>query len=164
MSDSRRLGRGLEALLGPQSREQAVASGALKEIPLGSISPNPWQPRREFSEAALSELASSIEASGLLQPVVVRPVGSRFELIAGERRFRAAQRLGWKAIPAVVREVDDQAALTLALIENLQRDDLSPIDTALGYGQGHSEKLIGALLRERSETIHVATKIPPKNM
>ena len=114
MSDSRRLGRGLEALLGPQSREQAVASGSLKEIPLGSISPNPWQPRREFSETALSELASSIEASGLLQPVVVRPVGSRFELIAGERRFRAAQRLGWSAIPAVVREVDDQAALTLA--------------------------------------------------
>src|SRR5690606_28545729 len=135
MSDSRRLGRGLEALLGPQSREQAIASGALKEIPLASISPNPWQPRREFNEDALVELASSIEASGLLQPVVVRPVGSRFELIAGERRFRAAQRLGWKAIPAVVREVDDQAAPTLALIENLQRDDLSPIDTALGYQQ-----------------------------
>jgi ParB family chromosome partitioning protein len=135
MSDSRRLGRGLEALLGPTSREQAVASGALKDLPLGSISPNPWQPRREFNEPALAELASSIEASGLLQPVVVRPVGSRFELIAGERRFRAVQRLGWTSIPAVVRDVDDQAALTLALIENLQRDDLSPIDTALGYQQ-----------------------------
>ena len=135
MSDTRRLGRGLEALLGPTSREQAAASGALKDLPLASISPNPWQPRREFNEPALVELASSIEASGLLQPVVVRPVGSRFELIAGERRFRAVQRLGWTSIPAVVREVDDQAALTLALIENLQRDDLSPIDTALGYQQ-----------------------------
>lgn len=135
MSDTRRLGRGLEALLGPTSREQAAASGALKELPLASISPNPWQPRREFSEPALAELASSIEASGLLQPVMVRPVGSRFELIAGERRFRAVQRLGWTSIPAVVRDVDDQAALTLALIENLQRDDLSPIDSALGYQQ-----------------------------
>lgn len=135
MSDTRRLGRGLEALLGPTSREQAAASGALKDLPLASISPNPWQPRREFNEEAMAELASSIEASGLLQPVVVRPVGSRFELIAGERRLRAVTRLGWTTIPAVVREVDDQAALTLALIENLQRDDLSPIDTALGYQQ-----------------------------
>lgn len=135
MSDTRRLGRGLEALLGPTSREQAAASGALKDLPLASISPNPWQPRREFNEEALAELVSSIEASGLLQPVVVRPVGSRFELIAGERRLRAVTRLGWPTIPAVIREVDDQAALTLALIENLQRDDLTPIDTALGYQQ-----------------------------
>lgn len=135
MSETKRLGRGLEALLGPASREQAAASGALKELPVASISPNPWQPRREFNEPALVELVSSIEASGLLQPVVVRPVGSRFELIAGERRLRAVQRLGWATIPAVVREVDDQAALTLALIENLQRDDLTPLDTALGYQQ-----------------------------
>ena len=120
-------------MLGPTSREQAAASGALKDIPLAAISPNPWQPRREFNEAALAELAASIEASGLLQPVVVRPVGSRFELIAGERRLRAVTRLGWTTIPAVVREVDDQAALTLALIENLQRDDLSALDEALGY-------------------------------
>jgi ParB family chromosome partitioning protein len=139
MSDAKRLGRGLEALLGPSTREQAAASGALKEIPIGAISPNPWQPRRDFNEAAMVELAASIEASGLLQPVVVRPVGSRYELIAGERRLRAVTRLGWPTIPAVVREVDDQAALTLALIENLQRDDLSPIDTALGYQQLMSE-------------------------
>ncbi len=115
MSESKRLGRGLEALLGPTTREQAAASGALRELPVGSIAPNPWQPRRDFNEAALVELTASIEASGLLQPVVVRPVGSRFELIAGERRLRAVQRLGWPTIPAVVREVDDQAALTLAL-------------------------------------------------
>lgn len=135
MSDAKRLGRGLEALLGPMSREQAQASGALRELPVGSIVANPWQPRRHFDEAALGELAASIQVSGLLQPIVVRPVGSGFELIAGERRWRAVQRLGWQTVPAVVREVDDQAALTLALIENLQRDDLSPIDTALGYQQ-----------------------------
>lgn len=135
MSDSKRLGRGLEALLGPMSREQAEASGALRDLAVGSIVPNPWQPRRHFDEAALGELAASIQASGLLQPVVVRPVGTGFELIAGERRWRAVQRLGWQTVPAVVREVDDQSALTLALIENLQRDDLTPIDTALGYQQ-----------------------------
>ncbi len=139
MSDTKRLGRGLEALLGPISREQAEESGALRELPLGSISPNPWQPRREFAEGALKDLADSIAASGLLQPVVVRPVGSRFELIAGERRWRAVQSLGWKTVSAIVREVDDQAALTLALIENLQRDDLTPLDAALGYQQLMSE-------------------------
>ncbi|HRP06928.1 MAG TPA: ParB/RepB/Spo0J family partition protein [Gemmatimonadales bacterium] len=137
MSDPKpkRLGRGLEALLGPISKEEAVESGSLREVAVNSISPNPWQPRREFREEALGELTASIEASGLLQPLVVRPVGSRYELIAGERRWRAVQRLGWTTVPVVVREVDDQAALTLALIENLQRDDLSAIDTALGYQQ-----------------------------
>lgn len=135
MSEARRLGRGLEALLGPISREQAEATGALRDIDVNQIGPNPWQPRRHFDESALGELVASIQASGLLQPVVVRPVGSRFELIAGERRWRAVQRLNWPTIPAVVRDVDDQSALTLALIENLQRDDLSAIDTALGYQQ-----------------------------
>ncbi len=135
----KRLGRGLEALLGPIAKDQPVEASALRELPVTAISPNPWQPRREFDEAALAELTASIEASGLLQPIVVRPVGSRFELIAGERRWRAVQRLGWKAVPAVVREVDDQAALTLALIENLQRDDLNAIDTAIGYQQLISE-------------------------
>jgi len=81
----------------------------------------------------LAELASSIEASGLLQPVVVRPRNGKYELIAGERRWRAVQRLGWSKIPAVIKEADDQALLTLALIENLQRDNLSPIDEAAGY-------------------------------
>lgn len=131
--NDRRLGRGLEALLGPISKEQAAASGALRELPVGSIAPNPFQPRREFDEAALTDLASSIEASGLLQPVVVRSHRGGYELIAGERRWRAVQRLGWQKIPAVVKEVDDQALLTLALIENLQRDELTAIDTARGY-------------------------------
>lgn len=131
--NEKRLGRGLEALLGPISREQAAASGALRELPVGAIHPNPFQPRREFDEEALGELAQSINASGLLQPIVVRSNGASYELVAGERRWRAVQQLGWPRIPAVVKEVDDQSLLTLALIENLQRDDLSPIDEARGY-------------------------------
>jgi ParB family chromosome partitioning protein len=133
VSENRRLGRGLEALLGPISREQAVAQGALKELPLATVKPNPYQPRTRFDEAALAELADSIRASGLLQPVVVRSKGTGYELIAGERRWRAVQRLGWKEIPAVVKDVDDQTLLTLALVENLQRNDLSAIDEAIGY-------------------------------
>jgi ParB family chromosome partitioning protein len=133
MTETKRLGRGLEALLGPISREQAEASGALRELPVAAIHPNPFQPRRDFDEAGLEELASSIRTSGLLQPIVVRPRRGAYELIAGERRWRAAQKLGWLRVPAVVRDVDDQSLLTLALIENLQRDDLSPIDEARGY-------------------------------
>ena len=133
MSGNRRLGRGLESLLGPVSREQAEAQGALRELPMSQVRPNPFQPRTQFDEAALAELVASIEASGLLQPVIVRPQNGAFELIAGERRLRAVQKLGWANVPAVVREVDDRTLLTLALIENLQRNDLSPIDEAQGY-------------------------------
>jgi ParB family chromosome partitioning protein len=133
VTETKRLGRGLEALLGPMSREQAEATGALRDIAVVAIAPNPFQPRRTFDDAGLAELAASIAASGLLQPVIVRAVGSRFELIAGERRWRAAQRLGWAKIPAIVRDFDDQTALSLALIENLQRDDLSALDAAHGY-------------------------------
>jgi ParB family transcriptional regulator, chromosome partitioning protein len=133
MSETKRLGRGLEALLGAVSREQAEASGSLRELPTGNVLPNPYQPRTHVDEGALAELAASIEASGLLQPIIVRPRNGKFELIAGERRWRAIQRLGWAKIPAVVREVDDQTLLTLSLIENLQRDDLTSIDEAAGY-------------------------------
>lgn len=133
MSETRRLGRGLEALLGPVSREQAEASGALRELLVTQIRPNPFQPRRSFDETALSELSESIKASGLLQPLVVRANGSTYELIAGERRWRAVQRLGWTRVSVVVKEADDKALLTLALIENLQRDDLTPIDEATAY-------------------------------
>lgn len=133
MSETKRLGRGLEALLGAVSKEQAEASGTLRELPVGNLSPNPYQPRAHIDEDALAELAASIEASGLLQPVVVRARNGKYELIAGERRLRAIQRLGWAKIPAVVKEVDDQTLLTLALIENLQRDDLNAIDVAMGY-------------------------------
>ena len=133
MSETKRLGRGLEALLGPVTREQAEASGTLRELPLASVRPNPYQPRTHMDETALAELAASIEASGLLQPVVVRARAGVYELIAGERRWRAVERLGWARIPAVVKDVDDQTLLTLALVENLQRNDLSPIDEAAGY-------------------------------
>jgi ParB family chromosome partitioning protein len=135
MSDGKRLGRGLEALLGPGvSREQAQASGALRELPVTAIRPNPFQPRTHFDPAELTDLTRSIESSGLLQPIVVRSTGAgTYELIAGERRWRAVQQLGWASVPAVVKEADDRTLLTLALVENLQRDDLSPIDEALGY-------------------------------
>jgi ParB family chromosome partitioning protein len=133
MSETKRLGRGLEALLGPVSREQAEASGTLRELPMASVQPNPFQPRTRMDEGPMDELVASMQASGMLQPVVVRPRGGGYELIAGERRWRAATRLGWTKIPAVVKDVDDQTLLTLALIENLQRDDLSPMDEAGAY-------------------------------
>jgi ParB family transcriptional regulator, chromosome partitioning protein len=133
MSETKRLGRGLEALLGSVSREQAQASGALRELPVGNVLPNPFQPRTHIDESELGELTASIEASGLLQPVIVRPRNGKYELIAGERRWRAVQNLGWPKIPAVVRDVDDQTLLTMALIENLQRNDLTAVDEAAGY-------------------------------
>lgn len=131
----RRLGRGLEALLGP-TREEAEREGNLVELPIKDIRPNPFQPRQDVDPAALEELVSSIKQAGLLQPIVVRRAnggGGGYELIAGERRLRACQQLGWERIPAVQREADDRTLLTLALIENLQRDDLSPVDEARGY-------------------------------
>jgi ParB family chromosome partitioning protein len=133
MTETKRLGRGLEALLGPITREQAEAAGALRELAVTAVRPNPFQPRTRLDEAALAELTASIEASGLLQPIVVRPRNGGYELIAGERRWRAVRHLGWPTVPAVVKDVDDQTLLTLALVENLQRDDLSPIDEAQGY-------------------------------
>lgn len=130
----RRLGRGLEALLGP-TREEAERDGSLVELAVVDIRPNPFQPRQDVDPAALEELKASIRQAGLLQPVVVRPdpAAGGYQLIAGERRLRACQALGWERIPAVKREVDDRTVLTLALIENLQRDDLSPVDEARGY-------------------------------
>jgi len=132
----RRLGRGLEALLGP-TREEAEREGNLVELPIKDIRPNPFQPRQDVDPAALEELVSSIKQVGLLQPIVVRRANgdgvAGYELIAGERRLRACQQLGWERIPAVQRDADDRTLLTLALIENLQRDDLSPVDEARGY-------------------------------
>jgi ParB family chromosome partitioning protein len=150
MSETKRLGRGLEALLGSVTREQAQASGALRELPVNHVMPNPYQPRTQVDEATLAELTSSIEASGLLQPVVVRPRNGKYELIAGERRLRAVQRLGWTKIPAVVRDVDDPTLLTLSLIENLQRDGLTAIDEAAGYQRlGEEFKLPQAEIARR---------------
>ncbi len=129
----RRLGRGLEALLGVPSVQEAARDGELREIPLAEIAPNPVQPRRAFDPAELADLKRSLATAGLLQPVVVRVAQGGYQLVAGERRWRAAKDLGWRRIPAVVRDVDDRTLLTLALIENLQRASLSPIDEAEGY-------------------------------
>ena len=149
----RRLGRGLEALLGttpaPASRSAAAPGAAvqsaatavvlpespLRQIPIEQIRPNPFQPRKEFREEDLAQLQASIAATGLLQPITVRRADDHFELIAGERRLRAATRLGWADIPAIVKDYDDKALLTLALVENLQRADLNPIEEAEGYSR-----------------------------
>jgi ParB family transcriptional regulator, chromosome partitioning protein len=128
----RRLGRGLEALIGP-AQTGTTASSELQRVPVGRIRPNPFQPRREFDPTQLAELESSIRVSGLLQPITVRRRGELYELVAGERRLRAATNLGWKDIPAVVRDFDDQTLLVLALVENLQRSDLNAIEEAKGY-------------------------------
>lgn len=128
----RRLGRGLEALLGPPT-VAGRGDNALAQLSLAKIDSNPFQPRTTIDSEALDELKRSLKTSGLLQPVVVRRQGDRFQLIAGERRCKAARALGWSEINAVVREADDKDLLTLALVENLQRDSLSAIDEALGY-------------------------------
>lgn len=134
----RRLGRGLEALLATRpsaGTADAAARHALQRIAVARIHPNPYQPRVEFKPNELAELEASLRANGLLQPIVVRPRpnGDGYELIAGERRLRAATRIGWEEIPAVVKEIDDQMLLTLALVENLQRSNLNPIEEAQGY-------------------------------
>jgi ParB family chromosome partitioning protein len=131
----RRLGRGLEALLGTAGGLASSDEGALKSIPIPQIVRNPFQPRTEFDTGELQDLQESIKATGLLQPITVRrrPGKDGFELIAGERRLRAATKLGWKEIPAIIKEVDDRTILTLALVENLQRSDLNPIEEGEGY-------------------------------
>ena len=144
----RRLGRGLEALLGSPTATATPAPGAgtaptsespFRAIPIQQIRPNPFQPRKEFREDELTQLQASLSANGLLQPITVRQAGNHFELIAGERRLRAATRLGWSEIPVIVKDYDDKALLTLALVENLQRADLNPIEEAEGYSRLSAE-------------------------
>jgi ParB family chromosome partitioning protein len=122
------LGRGLSALL----REVETTAAGLESVPLDLIDPNPFQPRRAFPEAGLKELADSIRQSGVVQPVLLRRADSRYHLVAGERRWRAARMAGLEAIPALVREITDREALELALTENLLREDLNPIEAAHG--------------------------------
>ncbi len=149
----RRLGRGLDALLARKDPARASGSAStdregganttgeetpnngLRMLPVAQIRANPFQPRQEFRAEELADLESSLHANGLLQPITVRPAptGNGFELIAGERRYRAAVRLGWTEIPAIVRETNDRTLLTLAMVENLQRSDLDPIEEADGY-------------------------------
>jgi ParB family chromosome partitioning protein len=137
----RRLGRGLAALIGeidrPAAQPQEVKVAADRSMPIEFLSPNPHNPRRNFDEEELSELAQSIGKHGIVQPVVVRSSREqgRYEIIAGERRWRAAQRAGLVEIPVIIRNVDDRMALELAIVENVQRADLNPIEEAQGYQQ-----------------------------
>jgi ParB family chromosome partitioning protein len=149
----RRLGRGLEALLGNASGLASSDEGTLKSIPIGQIGRNPFQPRREFNSEELGELQESLNSSGLLQPITVRrrPGKDGFELIAGERRLRAAMKLGWKEIPAIIKDIDDKTVLTFALVENLQRTDLNPIEEGEGYYRLSNE--FGLTQQQIAETV-----------
>ena len=127
------LGRGLDALLGGAERKARDDEDSLQQLAVASLRPGKYQPRTRMDEASLAQLADSIRARGVIQPIVVRPVdGGQFEILAGERRWRAARLAGLERLPAVVREVPDEAALGIGLIENIQREDLNPIEEANG--------------------------------
>ncbi|MGQ0560208.1 MAG: ParB/RepB/Spo0J family partition protein [Sphingosinicella sp.] len=159
------LGRGLSSLLGEVAQETPVsgeaARGDVRMIPVASIEPHPQQPRRNFDEESIAELARSIEARGLIQPIVVRPHGHRFQIVAGERRWRAAQKARLHELPALVREVDDEDTLAIALIENIQRQDLNAIEEALGFRRlmdqyGHSQdELAKIVYKSRSHIANI---------
>ncbi|MCM2440446.1 ParB/RepB/Spo0J family partition protein [Agrobacterium vitis] len=164
----RRLGRGLAALIGemdqpvPVDESRAVVS-ADRMVPIEFVSRNPRNPRRYFDETVLQELAGSIRQHGIVQPVVVRTIGTgRYEIIAGERRWRAAQLAGLVEIPVIVRDVDDRTALELAIVENVQRADLNPLEEAMGYEQliaehGYTQNDLGEIIgKSRS---HVANSL-----
>ena len=170
MSDDlskRRLGRGLAALIGQMDQPLPVDAApksisADRTVPIEHVSRNPRNPRRQFDEAELQDLASSVSQHGIVQPVVVRPVGDRFEIIAGERRWRAAQLAGLSEIPVIVRDVDDRTALEIAIVEDVQRADLNPLEEALGYDQliaeyGYTQNDLGGIIgKSRS---HVANSL-----
>lgn len=144
MSKRDRLGKGLGALIAEYVDEEKPADpSSVRAVRVGSVEPNPYQPRREFRDEELAELMASIRDNGLLQPIVVRPAppgsGAEWQLVAGERRWRAVTRLGWEEIPAVVREMDDRTLLVLALVENLQRSQLTPLDEAEAFRQLQDE-------------------------
>ncbi len=130
----KRLGKGLGALLGDYLPSEGAATSDVEQLPVAALRPNPYQPRQGLDRKTLDGLVASIRDNGLLQPVVVRPVGDgAWEVVAGERRFRAVQELGWTHVAAVIREADDRTMVVLALIENLQREDLNPLDEAHAY-------------------------------
>ena len=133
MSRHKGLGRGLDALLGGAAAKRPESGEELAQLPVGALRPGKYQPRTRMDEASLSELAASIKVRGVIQPIVVRPVAEgQYEILAGERRWRAARLAGLQAVPAVVREVPDEAALGIGLIENIQREDLNPLEEANG--------------------------------
>lgn len=152
------LGRGLEALLSEDLRESVTETERIRELPLDEIDPNPNQPRGRFDDEHMRELAESIRLHGVLQPIVVRRAGERYQLVVGERRFRASRMAGRATVPAIVRDVGDDDTLKLALLENLQREDLSPIEEARGYvalrdGFGVAVKEIAAVLGKDRSTV-----------
>ncbi|MEX2488151.1 MAG: ParB/RepB/Spo0J family partition protein [Pseudomonadales bacterium] len=128
----RGLGRGLDTLLGESADQPGGNGAALQDVPIEWIRPGKYQPRKDMSEERLTELAASIKAQGVMQPIVLRSVGhQRYEIVAGERRWRATQLAGLETIPAVIREVNDESAVAMSLIENIQREDLNPMEEAL---------------------------------
>ncbi len=158
------LGRGLGAILGPLPGEEVLgrieeSPGGVRTVEVGSIYPNPYQPRQDFDPAGLAELAESMRDRGMLQPVVVRPAGiDRYELIAGERRWRAARLAGLAQIQAVVRDADEGEMLELALVENLQRRDLNPIETAQACARmmeefGRTQEEVGVRLGQSRASV-----------
>ena len=167
------LGMGLQALLGEAARpapapaEASESRGGVREIDIARIKPNPNQPRVQFDEGALAELADSIRERGVLQPILLKPDGDDFLIVAGERRWRAAQRARIHAIPAIVREIDDSTTAELALIENIQRQDLNPLEEAEGYRQliqahGHTQEDIGRLVHKSRS--HVANLLRVRDL
>ena len=145
------LGKGLSALMAEMGSEAVVSRSSPTVLPVALISPSPIQPRRQFDEIAMHELADSIRIKGVLQPILVRPVeGGRFEIVAGERRWRASQMVGLHEIPVVVRDFSEADGFEAALIENIQRADLNPLEEAEGYQRlvrdfGHSQETVAAL-------------------
>jgi ParB family chromosome partitioning protein len=167
---TRRLGRGLDALFSTPPRAQTTADREgeeVRKIPLTHISSNPFQPRRNFRPTEQLELKESLKSSGLLQPIAVRPKRGEtdsYEVIAGERRLRAANDLGWESIDAIVRNLDDREMLTLALIENLQREDLNPLEEAEGYERlisdfAHSQQTVADLVGKDRSTVANALRL-----
>ncbi len=147
------LGRGLSALLGEQDAPAGAAPGGIREIAIADIAPHPGQPRRHFDDAALDELAASIARRGVLQPIVVSADGNRFRIVAGERRWRAAQRAHLHTIPAIVRDYDEGTTLEVAIIENIQREQLNAIEEGDAYRRlidefGHSQDALATLLHK----------------
>jgi ParB family chromosome partitioning protein len=150
----RGLGRGLSALIPPKPLEEGTAPASAKgslSLPIEDILPGDAQPRQRFDDARLNELADSIKAHGVIQPIVVRKRGGQYEIVAGERRWRAAQKAGMKSIPAVVSDAAPEEALTLALVENLQREDLNPIEEAEAFHRLH--ELLGYSQQEIAEAV-----------
>jgi len=174
MSRRDRLGKGLGALIAEYVTEDAPHDpGSVRAVRVGAIEPNPYQPRREFRDDELVELMNSIRENGLLQPIVVRPApsgsGAEWQLVAGERRWRAVTRLGWEEVPALIRDMDDRTLLVLALVENLQRSNLSPLDEAEAYRQLQDEfalsqaQIAEAVGRDRSTVANTLRllQLPP---